>query len=76
MMNADRRATANPFDNSEFREEMKKMLGEHLKPVVDTQGEHADTLDEHERIIQRGKGIAWLIGILLTLAEALHWKKG
>lgn len=75
-MNADRRTTANPFDNSEFRSEMSAMLKEELRPIVDKQKEHGDTLEDHERIIQRGKGIAWLMSILFALSEALHWRRG
>jgi hypothetical protein len=75
-MIADRRTTANPFDNQDFRSEMSAMFKEELKPIVDKQKEHGETLIEHERIIQRGKGIAWLMGVALALLEAVHWKRG
>lgn len=60
----DRRMVQNPFDNPEFRKEFHEALA----PLV-------TKVEEHEKVIQKGRGVMAVIGVLwagiLALGEYL-----
>lgn len=68
---------ANPFDNPDFRDELKDLLKEMISPITDTQKQHGLRLDGHDAKFNRQAGGFVVLGIIGGFIEAmLHWKWG
>lgn len=60
----ERRAPINPFDSAAFREEFEATLDKKLEPLT-------KLVEEHERYVQRSKGVIGAMALLWGGVEFL-----